>query len=629
MARTSKKKQTVGNGKAPSKVYTVGIYARLSVDADERKNESIETQIEIAKAFLKGQEDMVLYDCYRDVGKTGTDFKREGFERMMQDVRSKRIDCIIVKDLSRFGRNHIETGNYIEKIFPFMGVRFIAVTDRFDSLYPAGKGETLGVDLKNLVNEMYARDIAFKVKTSKQAKWEQGSYTGGVPPYGYRAEWIGDRKCLFPEDGAAQLRCKPALIGDGKCLFPEDGTAQLRCKPALIGDGKCLFPEDGTAQPGCTPALIGDRKCLFPEAGTADVVKRIYERFVSGESVSDIVKWLYQNRVVRPVLYRQTGKVFAEEGEPYAEWSKATVKRILTNPVYTGCLVQGRTCGKDYRNRERNTVEAGDWSVKEHTHEPLVSGDLFSEAAARLEETAKYSNRKGFSRMVPMEEDIFAGVLFCGDCGAKLQRIAAVKEFHSGKRVRTYSYNCPNVRRIDTEKCVSKSITQKSLEELVKEAVRQEFSLSAMSPKALVEANCREAEKQKMAWNTELLRLQKKLEGTRLLGSEEYIKYRGGGLDEDGFRKKKEENDKKIRVLKKKKEELEERMRVIDQETMQKNHFLKNLVKGSEKAELTAEAVQTLVERIEVWQDRRVRIIFRFQRGKEQVRTEGSVSDET
>lgn len=563
MARTSKKKQAAGNRKAPSKIYTVGIYARLSVDTGERKNESIETQIEIAKAFLKGQKDMVLYDCYRDVGKTGTDFKREGFERMMQDVRGKRIDCIIVKDLSRFGRNHIETGNYIEKIFPFMGVRFIAVTDRFDSLYPAGKGETLGVDLKNLVNEMYARDIAVKVKTSKQAKWEQGSYTGGVPPYGYRAEWIGERKCLFQEDG------------------------------------------------------------------TADVVKKIYERFVSGESVSDIVKWLYQSRVVRPVLYRQTGKVFAEEGEPYAEWSKATVKRILTNPVYTGCLVQGRTCGKDYRNRERNTVEAGDWAVKEHTHEPLVSGDLFAEAAARLEETAKYSNRKGFPGTVPMEEDIFAGVLFCGDCGAKLRRIASVKEFHSGKRVRIYSYNCPNVRRIDMEKCISKSIIQKSLEGLVKEAVRQEFSLSAMSPKALVEANCREAEKQKKAWNAELLRLQKRLEGIRQLGSEEYIKYRGGGLDEDGFRKKKEENDKKMRDLQKKKEELEERMRAIDQETVQKNHFLKNLVKGSEKAELTAEAVQTLIERIEVWQERRVRIIFRFQREKAQFRTEGSVLDET
>lgn len=120
MARTSKKKQNITNvaeNKRPSKIYSVGIYARLSVDANERKNESIETQIEIAKAFISKQNDMVIFDCYTDIGKTGTNFEREGFERMMRDVRSRKIDCIIVKDLSRFGRNHIETGNYIEKIF--------------------------------------------------------------------------------------------------------------------------------------------------------------------------------------------------------------------------------------------------------------------------------------------------------------------------------------------------------------------------------------------------------------------------------------------------------------------------------------------------------------------------------
>ena len=77
---------------------------------------------------------MKIFRIYTDIGKTGTDFEREGFEHMMRDVRMRKIDCIVVKDLSRFGRNHIETGNYIEKIFPFMGVRFIAVTDGFDSM---------------------------------------------------------------------------------------------------------------------------------------------------------------------------------------------------------------------------------------------------------------------------------------------------------------------------------------------------------------------------------------------------------------------------------------------------------------------------------------------------------------
>ena len=120
MARTSKKQRTdssISVERKPAKIYSVGIYARLSVDANDRKNESIETQMEIAKAFIKKQNDMVIFDCYSDIGKTGTNFQREGFERMMRDIRMRKIDCIIVKDLSRFGRNHIETGNYIEKIF--------------------------------------------------------------------------------------------------------------------------------------------------------------------------------------------------------------------------------------------------------------------------------------------------------------------------------------------------------------------------------------------------------------------------------------------------------------------------------------------------------------------------------
>ena len=129
MARKSRKKQETGE--QPEKIYSTGIYARLSVDSGERKNESIETQVEIAKDFIGRQADMELYDIYMDLGKTGTNFGREGFEHMMRDVRLRKINCIVVKDLSRFGRNHIETGNYIEKIFPFMGVRFVAVTDSF------------------------------------------------------------------------------------------------------------------------------------------------------------------------------------------------------------------------------------------------------------------------------------------------------------------------------------------------------------------------------------------------------------------------------------------------------------------------------------------------------------------
>lgn len=195
MARTSKKGKIETVTKC---VWKAGIYARLSVDGSERKNESIDTQIEIAKKYISLSDDIELIDCYIDLGKTGTDFKREGFERMMSDVRQKKVNCVMVKDFSRFGRNYIETGNYIEKIFPFMKVRFIAVTDGYDSENTAADHMQLSMNLKNIVNELYAKDISQRVKTAKRIKQEIGSYTGGVPPYGYRAKKVGDRNVLIP-----------------------------------------------------------------------------------------------------------------------------------------------------------------------------------------------------------------------------------------------------------------------------------------------------------------------------------------------------------------------------------------------------------------------------------------------
>lgn len=553
MARTSKnqRRSNAVISKKTAKVYSVGIYARLSVDGSERKNESIETQIEIAKAFVRQQNDMVIFACYTDIGKTGTSFEREGFERMMHDVRMRRIDCIIVKDLSRFGRNHIEAGNYIEKIFPFMGVRFIAVTDHFDSIHIADENETWSVNLKNLVNEMYARDIAVKVKSSKKERWEQGSYTGGVPPYGYRAERIGDKKCLFIEETAA------------------------------------------------------------------DIVKKIFELFLSGKNMKEIVRWLYENKVVRPAEYHKTGNVYCKEEEALVQWSRGTVRMILTNPVYMGCLVQGRSRGRDCMMRGRHDIDSGDWSVKEHTHEKIISEDMFFEAAAKFEKASVHCSKKGLLETVQAEEDIFASVLFCGSCGAKMKRITTVKQFRLGDRVRTYSYNCPKTDRIDGHKCTSKSITLNSLTNIIKEAIRQEFSLSAMRPKDLTESNNREAERSKEEGKRKLLDMEKRIEKIRQLGSEQYLKYRMGELDEESFRREKKENDKNIASWQKKSADMREKLRNIELETVQKNRFLCGLVNGNEKTELTSEAVRTLISRIEVYPDRRIKVIFAFKRNKE------------
>lgn len=550
MARTSKKNQTALGALAyrqPEKIYSAGIYARLSVDTDERKNESIETQVEIAKEFIGRQKDMIIYDIYVDLGKTGTNFEREGFEHMMRDVRMRKIDCIVVKDLSRFGRNHIETGNYIEKIFPFMGVRFIAVTDNFDSINISGQNETLSINLKNLVNEMYARDIAVKVKASKKLKWEQGSYTGSVPPYGYRAEWVGDRKCLFIENI------------------------------------------------------------------TSDIVKRMYALFLSGKNMKEIATWLYEEGIQRPGEYRRTGQIYCKDRGKLQEWPRRTVKSILTNPVYMGWLVQGRTCGKDYKMRDRHDIDSSDWSIKEHTHDSIISEDDFFKVVERFEKTSIYCNKTGAPNVVSLEEDIFQNVLYCGDCGSKMIRKTAAKELKKGV-VRAYNYNCPMYSRIDHLKCRGKNITFYALTDIVKEAIKQEFSLSEMRPKDLVEIHNKEVEALKEEWNGQIFDYERKIEGLRKLGSEQYLKYRMGELDEAGFKNAKEENDKKTLCLQTERKAIAEKLRTIDSEAIKKNHFLRTLVKGSGKGELTAEVIQTLIDRIEVYPDHRVKIIFAYKR---------------
>lgn len=200
-----------------------------------------------------------------------------------------------------------------------------------------------------------------------------------------------------------------------------------------------------------------------------------------------------------------------------------------------------------------------------------------------------------------------------------MKRISAVKVFSTNDRVRTYSYNCSKTDRIDEDKCVSKSITLNALTSIVKQAIRQEFSLSAMRPKDIVESNVREAESLKKEWETELLELERRIDNITKLGSEQYLKYRLGEINADNFKRMKEENSKKIAAYQKKRTDITERLRTIDYETVQKNHFLRTLVKGNEKTELTAEVIRTLINRIEIYQDHRVKVIFAFKRNEIQL----------
>lgn len=184
MARVSRKK----NRNIPevcAKKFQVGIYVRLSVE-DERKkeNHSIETQKQLVIQYVEQMEDAEIYQIYEDVNFTGTNFKRPSFENMIEDAKKKKINCIVVKDLSRFGRNYLEAGQYMEYVFPFLNIRFISINDRYDSL-KSNNVDGLILPIKNLMNEVYAKDISKKVRSQYQIKREKGDFCGGFAPYGY------------------------------------------------------------------------------------------------------------------------------------------------------------------------------------------------------------------------------------------------------------------------------------------------------------------------------------------------------------------------------------------------------------------------------------------------------------
>lgn len=188
--------------------YNAGIYTRLSSDRKygiRKPSDSINGQINIAMEFIKEHSEITVSEIYTDYEYSGTNFERPAFQRMMEDIRIGKINCIIIKDLSRLGREYLEVGSLIEQIFPFLGVRFISVNDSFDTINPPSDGKSLEVTLKNIVNDMYAKDIAKRIKEAKVNKMERGYFVGSVPPYGYMVKKEKEGQILIIDTNTAPI----------------------------------------------------------------------------------------------------------------------------------------------------------------------------------------------------------------------------------------------------------------------------------------------------------------------------------------------------------------------------------------------------------------------------------------
>ena len=207
MARKSRKAQAqpVAEVKKEAAALPTAIYARLSVENSGKDDDgnSLQNQIAVCEDYLGGCPHLRLTEVYSDNGRTGTVFDRPAWNRLMDDVRTGKIQCIVVRDLSRFGRDYVETGSYLEKIFPALGTRFISVKENFDNFTCGNAMESLSVSLQNLVNAMYSRDISKKVSTALRAQMETGKFRNRNLPYGYL--WNEDKTAYVVDEEAAAV----------------------------------------------------------------------------------------------------------------------------------------------------------------------------------------------------------------------------------------------------------------------------------------------------------------------------------------------------------------------------------------------------------------------------------------
>ena len=200
MARKSKSNSAVASS---SRIYKTAIYARLSREG--QKKEKIEAQVEEVRSFLNNRAEFDVIEVYEDDGYSGTNFKRPAFIRMMEDVRNRKLDCIIVKDLSRFAREHIGAEDYLNNIFPFLGIRFIAVLDGYDNINITPQ-EYFLASFKNLAHAHFAAETSRKVSMAKRSLQEQGKFIGSKPAFGYKRDPNDKHKLVIDENIAPLIR---------------------------------------------------------------------------------------------------------------------------------------------------------------------------------------------------------------------------------------------------------------------------------------------------------------------------------------------------------------------------------------------------------------------------------------
>lgn len=322
MARTKK------DAAKARKTWKTALYIRLSrEDGDKEESDSIVTQRNMLTDYISHYPEFELYDIYIDDGYTGTNFKRPDFQRMIDDMKAGNINCIIVKDLSRFGRDYIGVGEYQEKIFPEYDVRFIALSEHIDTHLRQGDNESIIIPFTNIINEQYARDISRKVRSALDTKRRKGEFIGAFACYGYKKDPENKNHLIVDEEAADNVRN--------------------------------IF------------------KWFIGGMSKQSIALRLNEMGIPCPSEYKRLKGLkYVNsRRLKSTTY----------------WTHTSVHRILSSEVYIGNMVQHTQATKSFKVKKNVQLDKSEWIVVKNTHEPIIDMETWNTAQRLLNESTRKS----------------------------------------------------------------------------------------------------------------------------------------------------------------------------------------------------------------------------------------------
>ena len=527
-------------------IYNTALYMRLSRD-DENYGDSvsIETQRTILQQYAKEQGLHVVGE-YVDDGWSGTNFERPDFQRMMDDVEAGKVNCIVTKDLSRFGREHVMMDYYLEFLFPEKRVRYIAVAENEDT----EKGLSDFVPFKNLFNEWFAKDTSRKVKAAFKAKFATGQRIGAYAPIGYRKHPEIKNKLIIDEE-------------------------------------------------------------------TRWIVEKIFDLAIHGRGAASITRILIMEKVPTPgfINFQRDGTFAniyagAPEEKSYA-WTIAQVKSIMKDETYIGHTIHYRETNISFKNKRRVRKPQSEWVRVENTHEAIISEDVFRQVQEQIA-----SRRR---RQKDGTTQIFSGLVKCADCGWSLaygenkQNKTPYGYYHCSKNGQGLRQCSMHYIRYD----VLYAYVLSRLQYWSQQAQQDEDKLL----KRLLNASDKERSSAREKQASELKKAEKRKAEVDGLFAKMYEDWAAGRITEYNFNMLSEKYQGEQKELDEKIQQLHEAMEAVAQTAVDAEKWVGLMRQYVNPTELTAELLNTLIEKIFVHEavkgedgsrEQEVEIFYRF-----------------